>query len=247
VALALLVWLGCGPVTLGADKPAAIVLEQKGYLVPVRQVAVSPKIPGQVIELRIEEGQKVKAGEVLARLDPAEQEAAFRVAQAELKLAETVLARAKEGKAKGEVLIAEAKVEVAKARLVVARHRLDSTVVRAPFSGVILTKRAEVGTLVHPTAAQLPASLCEMADLQALEVDLLVGERDLGKVKVGQKCVVRLEAFPRASYKGRVARVLPVADRARAAVPMRVRVEVPQGDDRLRPELSAIVQIQSGE
>jgi hypothetical protein len=56
-----------------------------------------------------------------------------------------------------------------------------------------------VGTLVHPTAAQLPASLCEMADLQALEVDLWVGEMDLGKVKVGQKCVVRLEACPRAS------------------------------------------------
>jgi RND family efflux transporter MFP subunit len=230
-----------GTLPAGADEPksGAPVLETKGYILPVGQVTVSPRVSGQVIELLIEEGKTVSAGDVLARLDPAEYETSVRLARAELKLAEARLASAKDAPRAADRDIPQAKVEVAQARVALAQYRLDGTVVRAPVAGTILAKRAEIGTLINP---QGTASLCDMADLRTMEVEVWVQERDLAKVAKGQSCLVRLEAFPLAPYRGHVARMLPIADRARAAVGIRVRLEVPDADTRLRPELSAIVQ-----
>jgi multidrug resistance efflux pump len=245
MAWALLIVVIWKPMALGADepKPGQVLWEAKGYAVPARQVTVSPKVSGQVVELLIEEGKRVKAGDVLARLDPAEQEAALRLARAEMKLAEAGLAKAKEGAGKADLAVAQAKVEVAQARVALAQRRLECTVVRAPVDGTVLVKRAEVGTLINPKAFNVPASLCDLADLRTMDVEVWVQERDLAKVATGQPCLIRLEAFPKATYRGRVARLLPVADRARGAVGIRVRVEVPAGDERLRPEMGAIVQI----
>src|SRR5437763_16965754 len=85
-----LVVLMLGPLPLAAEeaKPGQVVLESKGYLVPTAVVTVSPRVGGQVVELMIEEGKRVSAGEVLARLDQVEREALLRLAAAELKLAE---------------------------------------------------------------------------------------------------------------------------------------------------------------
>jgi RND family efflux transporter MFP subunit len=243
--LALLIAVIWGPMPLGADEPKAcqVVLEGKGYVLSACQVTVSPKVSGQVVELLIEEGKRVKAGDVLARLDPAEHEAALRLARAEMKLAEAGLAKAKEGAGKADLAIAQAKVEVAQARVALAQRRLECTVVRAPVNGTVLVKRAEVGTLIDPKAFNVPASLCDLADLRTMDVEVRVEERDLAKVAKGQPCLIRLVAFPKATYRGRVARLLPSADRALGAVGIRVRLEVPAGDERLRPELGAVVQI----
>src|SRR5262249_650544 len=82
-----------GPVLLAADEPnlGEVILEAKGYVVPVNQITVGSRVSGQVIESKIEEGKRVKAGDVLARLDSMEYEAALRLARAELKLAEAGL------------------------------------------------------------------------------------------------------------------------------------------------------------
>ena len=86
-------------------------------------------------------------------------------------------------------------------------------------------------------------TVCDLADLQAMDVELSVNERDVPLFEKGQKCLIRLPGHPRMSYKGRVVRFLPVADRAKGCVTVRVRVEVPEGDDRLRPELGVMVQV----
>ncbi len=235
------------PLPLAADEPnlGEIVLEAKGYILPVNQITVGSRVSGQVIESRLEEGKRVKVGELLARLDPAEYEAGLRLARAELRVAEAGLAKAKEGFGKADVSIAEAKVELAQARLALAQNRLDATLIRAPINGTILVKRADVGTLINPSAIQGSASLCEMADLRNVEVELWVQERDLAKIEKGQKCQVRLEAFPQKTYRGSVARLLPIADKARGAVGIRVRVEIPNGDESFRPEMAAVVSIGS--
>jgi RND family efflux transporter MFP subunit len=236
--------LVAAPYPFAADEPnlGEIVLETKGYVVPVNQITVGPRVAGQVIESRIEEGRRVKAGDILARLYPAEYEAAARLARAELKLAEL---DAKDGKPKTdiEIEIAKAKVELAQARLTLAQNRLDATVIRAPINGTILLKRADVGTLINPSATQGSTSLCEMADLRNVEVELWVQERDVAKIEKGQKCQVRLEAFPQKNYRGSVARLLPIADKARGAVGIRVRVEIPKDDESFRPEMAAVVAI----
>ncbi len=233
-----------GPTHLGADeaKLARVGVEIRGYIVPASQVTVSPKIAGQVVEMRIEEGKQVKKGDVLARLDPVEHEANLQLARAELSLAEAGLAKAKEGTSTFDLAVAQAKVKLAQARVALAQHRLDCTVIRAPVSGTVLTKRAEVGTRIDPNAFQVPASLCDLANLRLLDVQIWASERDLTMFFEGQTCVIRVDAIPNATYKGYVARILPIADRAKGAVGLRVRVNVPAGDNRLRPELAAIVQ-----
>ena len=87
-------------------------------------------------------------------------------------------------------------------------------------------------------------SLCDMADLSDLEVDLSIQERnDLSRVYKGQKCKVRAEAFPDREYEGVVSRLMPIADRAKGAVPVRVKLTVPSDEEGvyLKPEMSAVV------
>ena len=124
-----------------------------------------------------------------------------------------------------------------------AQWRLDNCIIRAPISGTILKKNAEEGSLVNPIAMQGFYSLCEMADLSDLEVDLTIQERDISKVFKGQKCKVRAEAFPDRVYEGYVSRLMPTADRAKGAIPVRVKVTVPAEEEGvyLKPEMGALV------
>jgi RND family efflux transporter MFP subunit len=231
---------------LGADehKGDQVVLEVKGYLTPSHQISVSPRVAGHVVELRIEEGSQVKKGDVIARLDAREYDALRRLAEAELHIAQAGLARlAGDAVAKAEVAIAQAQVDRATAQLELAQLRLDGAVVRAPFDGTVLVKRVDVGSLVDPKATQVQSSICDLGDLQKMEVEIWVQERDLGLVSVGQRCSIRLETFPQETRRGRVVRILPVADRAKNSVAVRVQVEAGERGSLLRPDSSAVVQL----
>lgn len=235
------------PIRLAADEPnlGEIVLEAKGYVVPAKAVWVNPKVLGQVVESMIEEGKRVKAGDILARLDPAEYEIALRLARAKLKLAEGGLAKAKENGTKADLAIAEAKVELAQAKVALAQYHLECTVVRAPVSGTVVTKEADVGTLLDTRSLNTKSLLCALADYQNMEIQLKVQERDFARIALGQKCQIRLDAFPQKSYGGTVSRILPIADRALGAVELRVRVDIPKNDESFRGEMGAIVSIGS--
>jgi multidrug resistance efflux pump len=130
-----------------------------------------------------------------------------------------------EGVRKERVEAAKADWDAAEAELAKAQWRLDNCVIHAPVSGVILTKKAEEGDIVNPVAFTLSASLCEMADLSDLEVELKIQERDIAKIFLGQECRIRPEAFPDRLYEGQVAKIIPAADRGIGAVPVRVKVE----------------------
>jgi multidrug resistance efflux pump len=128
-----------------------------------------------------------------------------------------------------------ADVKQARALLAKAQWRLDNTVIRAPITGIILTKKAEENNIVNPSAfsSGISASLCEMADLQDVEIDLTIQERDIAKVFKGQLCSVMPEAYQAhkpflarhpQGYAGYVSRLMPTADRAKGAVPVRVKI-----------------------
>jgi HlyD family secretion protein len=138
---------------------------------------------------------------------------------------------------------AKRRISQAKADLITAQWRLDNCTVRAPITGTILTKKAEEGNIVNPIAFNISASLCDMADLSDLEVDLTIQERDVAKVFKDQRCKVRPEAFPERIYDGFVSRLMPIADRAKGAVPVRVKVAVPREEEGvyLKPEMGVIV------
>ena len=139
------------------------------------------------------------------------------------------------------IQIARADVRQAEADLVKAQWRLDNCKITAPVTGTILSKKAEEGNMVNPAAFSngLSASLCEMADLSDLEVDLSIEERDVAKVFKGQRCKARPDAYPERAYEGEVSRLMPQADRAKGAIPVRVKLIVAREEEGvyLKPDM----------
>ena len=254
---------GSAPVAPAATASSGqFALESKGYIIPAHQILVSPKVNGMVVKLRIIESQRVRKNDVLAELEDTEFRADRDRAKANLLQAKAHLARCELDYSRAKELFpkhaishadydlamgqrdeAAATVRLVEAELAKAEWRLDNCIIRAPISGTILKKNAEEGSLVNPIAMQGFYSLCEMADLSDLEVDLTIQERDISKVFKDQKCKVRAEAFPDRVYEGYVSRLMPTADRAKGAIPVRVKVTVPADEEGvyLKPEMGAMV------
>ncbi len=147
------------------------------------------------------------------------------------------------GNRKEEIQAAEAEVEQAEAELQKAEWRISNCTIRAPISGTVLKKNAEEGNIVNPVAFNGSFSLCDLADLSDLEVDLSIQERDVSKVYPRQACQIRSEAYPDRIYEGYVDRLMPIADRAKGAIPVRVKVKVAKSEEGvyLKPDMSAVV------
>jgi multidrug resistance efflux pump len=139
---------------------------------------------------------------------------------------------------------AEAEFEAAEARLKQAEWKLENCTIRSPVTGVILTKKAEMGSLINPVVGGVSTNLCDIANLRKLEVDLEVNERDISRVKLDQACRIRADAYPTRDYEGYVERMMPTANRAKSIVPVRIKV-VPRDDETqgqyLKPEMGVTV------
>ena len=138
-----------------------------------------------------------------------------------------------------------------------AKWLLLNCQIRAPVHGIILQKNAEKGNFVNPGALSsgtggIAVSLCDMADLTDLEVDLSIQERDIAKIDVGQPCVVMPESRQKdpkfrkihpKGYEARVSRILPIADRAKGSVSVRVKLTVDRKEEGifLKPDTGVIV------
>jgi len=135
------------------------------------------------------------------------------------------------------------RVKQAEEDLVKAQWRLDNCTIRAPISGTILTKDAEQGNIVNQLSLNLKGSICDMADLSDLEVDMKIQEREVARIFKGQRCRIRPNAYPERIYEGYVSRLMPIADRAIGAIPVRVKFTVPKDEEGiyLKPEMGAIV------
>lgn len=139
--------------------------------------------------------------------------------------------------------VARATVQQAEAELTKSRWRLTNCKILAPISGTILKKNAEEGNLVNPIAFQGSFSICDVADLSDLEVDLNIQERDVSRVFPQQECEVRADAYPDRVYQGYVSRLMPIANRAKGAVPVRVKITIPSEEEGvyLKPDMSVLV------
>ena len=129
-----------------------------------------------------------------------------------------------------------------------AKATLDKTDVRAPFDGIVVLKDAEVGEVVSPNAqggSNARGAVCTMVDRASLEVQANVPENTLKSVAVGAPADVFLDAFPDDRYTGTVDRIWPTADRQKATVEVRVKLD--RLDDRLRPEMGVRVVFRSAD
>src|SRR5205823_12132526 len=142
---------------------------------------------------------------------------------------------------------AEAAISSARARVKVAEEALENAYVRAPFDGVVIKKRAEVGETVSPFGVQGQASreggaIATIADLRELEVQTEVSENNVAKLTPGMPAEVKLQAYQDHPFKGRLREIFPSADRAKSIVEVRVSILDP--DERVKPEMSASVTFQ---
>ena len=239
------------------------ILTASGYVVARRKAVVSAKIQGRLSELRVEEGSVVREGEILARLESIDYEASVARARAAVQRAEAdlgeyrrqlrlsedlarqkIVSEDQREAAASRVKIAEAQVAQAAADLAFAEAQLQNTVIRAPFSGVVVKKMAEVGESVAPIPPGVNIStssgaIVALADLATLEVEADVAEANVAKVAGGQPAEVTVEAIPDRRYKAVLRQVIPTADRTKATV--QVKVTILDKDKDLKPEMSAKV------
>ncbi len=193
---------------------------------------------------------EINAREGTAQVDVLKRKATVAGKLARLEWQKNQVAMIRKGSLARKVDAVKGDFEQLQAALVKAEWRLSNCVVRAPVTGIILVKRAEEGSLVNPSAFSngLSASLCDMADLSELEVDLAIPERDVGRLidfrrthGKPQMCQVRADAFPNRVYEGYVSRIMPTADQSKAAVPVRVKILRLEGEAGvfLRPQMNA--------
>jgi RND family efflux transporter MFP subunit len=247
----------------GATSPGAPILTASGYVVARRKAVVSAKIQGRLSWLGVEEGSPVREGEIIARLESIDYEASVERAKAavlraeadvaeyqrQLRLADrltqdNVLAVDQRDAAASRVTIATAQLAQARADLAFSEAQLANTRIRAPFSGVVVKKMAEVGESVAPippgvNISTASGAIVALADLATLEVEADVAEANVAKVANGQPAEVTVEAIPDRRYKAVLRQVIPTADRTKATV--MVKVTILDKDKDLKPEMSAKV------
>ncbi len=143
-----------------------------------------------------------------------------------------------------DVEAARADVGAAQARLTNAEWRRGNCEIKAPIAGTVLTKSAELGNLVNPMAFSGGGGVCVMADLAEPEIDMKVAERDIAKVKVGQRCRFVPDAYPDREYVGRIDRIMPIANRSDNTINLRVKVTLPADETPgtfLKPDMGGAV------
>jgi len=141
-----------------------------------------------------------------------------------------------------EIRAAAAQVQQMKAALDYARTQLASTEIKAPVSGTVLQRIVERGEMVSPSSfgdAGARTSVVSLADLNDLQIELDVSQQDFARLKMDQRAEIIPEAFPNLRYTGFVAEIAPEANRAKATVQIKVKVENP--DEQLRPEMNVRV------
>ena len=237
---------------------AEALLTASGYVVARRKAAVASKGTGQLVYLGVAEGDAVKKGQVIARLEDRDVMASLarakenlRMQQADLNDAKRSLERQKKLLAMNLVAQADfdaaearynrvvASIESARSAVKEAETAVEYTRIVAPFDGTVVSKNADVGEIVAPLAGAVSsrAAVVTIADLGSLEVEADVSESNLTRVFPEQPCQVTLDAYPERHYAAYVDKIVPTADRAKATV--MVKIKFKSYDERVLPEMSA--------
>ena len=262
-------------VTVESGRAADATVVATGYLESRRQAKIGARAPGRIEVINVEEGTRVRAGEVLAILEHADLEASLAACEATLArskaaldeqeivilqtqrefersarlLKSNVVAESNhdDAKFKAQAAVARraslvAEIALAEARRREAQQMKENMFIRAPFDGTVISKDAEVGESILPGGmgeASGRGSAVTVADLDHLEVECDVKEDYIGRVIPGQSAEVAVDAVPNLRYQGRVRKVIPKGNRARATI--KVKVAITNPDERLFPDMSATV------
>jgi RND family efflux transporter MFP subunit len=244
--------------SLTSPSQANAVLTASGYVVARRKAAVASKGTGTLVFLGVEEGDRVKKGQIIARLDDSDVVATLQRTRENLRVAEADLNDAKQNLERVQILLKRdliaqaeydgadarykrvvASIDAAKFAVREAEVAVENTRIIAPFDGTVLKKNADVGEIVAPLAgaASSKAAVVTIADMASLEVEADVSEANITRVSPEQGCEITLDAYPEQRYPGYVTKIVPTADRAKATV--LVKIKFRKYDQRVLPEMGA--------
>ena len=243
-----------------ADISQNIAVNGAAAALPNQDVRVSALVPGRVAEMTVAEGDRVQAGQVLAKLDDRTyrdqlQQAEAAVAQAKANAKNTRLARERNEKLLGRGIVARKDVEDARTQEKVAAEALKQaeaaldlthlhvsrTRIASPISGRVAKRFLGVGEQVDGTAAQ---PILEVANLNQIELIGNVPATYLSKIKAGQSLSVTCEAALGKTFQGRVVAISPTVDPATNVGVVRIRIPNPDGLLRMGMYMSAQVPIE---
>lgn len=217
------------------------LLPLTGSLRPFSQAAVKAKVSGEVREVLVREGEPVRAGQVVIRMDTRDYEA--RVGQARGALAAArgqldIAAKARDNNralldkgfisqnafdnAQSQYEIARANVDSARAALEVAQKALGDTVIRAPLDGLVASRSVQPGEKVSPDNR-----LLDVVDLSQLELEAAVPAAEIMHVSLGQQVQVRVEGMTQ-PFAGKVARISPTTLPGSRSILVYIQIDNPQ-------------------
>jgi len=217
-------------------------IETNGTLEAENEVDIVARVAAPIVELHVEEGMEVSKGQILARLDDSEIKSQSEISRVNLKEAELSNERAKTLRdsqlvSPEEFEQTQTRVETARAQYESDRIQLSYTEIRAPFGGLIISRYIDLAQQVNPGS-----QLFRISDFKPLLCPIQVPERDLPKLRLGQKAYLTFEGWPGERFTAEVLRIRPVVDAATGTV--RVTLDV-DARGRLRPGMFARVYVET--
>jgi membrane fusion protein (multidrug efflux system) len=215
-----------------------------GVLAPFQQVGLQARVAGYVKTVKVDKGDKVAAGDLLATVEVPELEADLLKAKAEMDAAEIDVKRLREARQKSPDLVLPQSVDNAEARFAGAKASvtrgsvlLEFAQIRAPFAGVIASRSVDPGAYVSPGAGPL----LRVVDDKKLRCQIPVTELETPLVKTGKPVRVSVDAIPGQTFESIVARVSGSLDQASRT--MLVEADLENAQDKLMPGLSVTARI----
>ncbi|MCC7327030.1 MAG: efflux RND transporter periplasmic adaptor subunit [Burkholderiales bacterium] len=242
------VTLEFGPADLASVETRTLSrwLPVSGTMRPVHQATVKSKVSGDVREITVREGDAVKEGQLLIKVDTAdldarllERQGQLQSAKAQLALAEKTLAtnrkllqqnfisRTAFDSSESNMNVTRGSVVSAEAQVRLAQNALKDAVVHAPLSGIVAKRHVQPGEKVA-----FDAPLVTIVRLKEIELQALVPAIDIPELKVGMSVDLTVDGFGERSFKGRIERINPATEPGTRAI--MVFVGIPNPDDELR-------------
>jgi HlyD family secretion protein len=224
--------------------------------IEVTEIDISSKLAGRIISIARDEGEEVKHGEVLVRIAYDELDAQRLSVIANLNNAKKNMERVRSLYKGGSVSKKdydnmETLYRVAKAGYEQINAAIDNAVIASPIDGVVLEKNLETGEIAFPGTPVLT-----VADIKDTWIKIYVNEKELGRVKLGQKAEITVDAFPDRKFKGTVVSISNKAEFTpktiqtkdeRVKLMFAVKISVPNQEQSLKPGMPADAYILTGE
>src|SRR6059036_231788 len=246
------------------DGKSSVLLTGSGYIVTRHKyITIGTKILGQIVEEPIEEGQHIKAGDVLARIDDRDYQAQLRqaiairdVAKANLHLLQDKADRARRLIKSGAIStddfetaitaagVGQAQLKRDEAAVDYAKFNVNQCVITSPINGIVLKKYRELEDTIN-FGGQIQAGggatdIAQLADTDDIRAEVDINEADIAKVSIGSPVVVALDSYPDKQFNAALVKVYPAADRQKGTVKIEVKIARPDLQI-IKPEMSAKV------